>query len=525
MLVPVGEYAARTNLLSALFSAAGAGCFFLVAHESTPGLPSLAAPARRRRRAARDRSAAFTFTNWQNSNETEVYAVATFTIAAMAWLAMLWRRRRAEPRAGRLLLLVVYLAGISIGNHLLALLAGPAIVAFLVGHAAGGARRRSAARRAEWGQVAVVAGVWALLIGTGLGSTALIALGALCFVAAAVYAARGGAGLLRRRQSGHRRGRRHALPVPLPPVRPASRRSTRPRPPRSTRCSPSSAAPSTRPAPRSTILPSPRAPPIPGARSRCSPFQLGDYFVWFDWQWAKSLGGMLGPLPVRTLVTLLFASLGPARLVRAAPQRSRGLVAAVHALAGDRARARALHELPAGLRALVRHLAASRGDHEVRERDYFFVVSFIVWGIWAGIGLGAVARAAAARGGSVARRRARAAPAGAGAARPQLERRLAAAWRRRTPGRPISPTTCSTARRRTASCSPTATTTPSRSGGRRRWPGIRRDVTVVCLALANTDWYMRQLRDTPVAAAGRGGAARGLARADHPAPGRRRSTR
>ena len=33
----------------------------------------------------------------------------------------------------------------------------------------------------------------------------------------------------------------------------------------------------------------------------------------------------------------------------------------------------------------------------MRERDYFFVVSFVVWGLWAGIGLAAAARASLAR--------------------------------------------------------------------------------------------------------------------------------
>src|SRR3954447_2630774 len=137
LLVPVGEYAVRTNLLSALLSAAGSGFFFLVAHESirafTADLPEVT--ARLLRLAGASASAligAFTFTNWQNSNETEVYAVATFTIAAMSWLAHLWRRHRGTPRASRLLLLIVYLAGVSIGNHLLALLAGPGVIMFIV---------------------------------------------------------------------------------------------------------------------------------------------------------------------------------------------------------------------------------------------------------------------------------------------------------------------------------------------------------------------------------------------------------
>src|SRR5687767_15849558 len=36
-------------------------------------------------------------------------------------------------------------------------------------------------------------------------------------------------------------------------------------------------------------------------------------------------------------------------------------------------------------------------SHEVRERDYFFVVSFVVWGLWAGLGLLTLARDIARR--------------------------------------------------------------------------------------------------------------------------------
>ncbi len=95
LLVPIGEYAYRTNLLSAMLSASAAGFFFLVVHESLRGW---AGSLRTAAAAAGALIGAFTFTNWQNSNETEVYAVATFTIGAMCWAANLWRRQRETER-------------------------------------------------------------------------------------------------------------------------------------------------------------------------------------------------------------------------------------------------------------------------------------------------------------------------------------------------------------------------------------------------------------------------------------------
>jgi hypothetical protein len=491
LVVPIGEFAVRTSLLSALCSAAGAAGFFLVVHASL-------AEAEPRLRAwiagASAIAGAFTFTNWQNSNETEVYAVATFTIAAMAWTVVLWRRRRGAPGSGRLLLLLVYLAGLSIGNHLLALLAGPAMVGFLVVVLRSAPSADPAVRRREWAQTAVVAGVWALLIGTGLGSGTLAMIGAGCFLAAAAFAAGGGAGAFAAASLGL------AVVGVTPYLFLFLRAAQHP--------AINEAAPSTVDALLAVIRRAqypPRTPwddptvasggANPGRSFRLLGVQLLDYSVWFDWQWARSLPGRIGPLPWRTLVTLAFASLG------------------LRGMAAQRRQDRAVWTLllllflVTGL-GLVGYMNfkpgyarwydvwASPSSHEVRERDYFFVVSFIVWGLWAGIGMGDLARRVAARGGAALRW----APATLALALVPLGLNWSSASRR---GGADSRLAADFAYDLLNSAPPYAILFTY--GDNDTFPlwwaqevaGIRRDVTVVCLALANTDWYMRQLRDRP----------------------------
>src|SRR5439155_574526 len=136
------------------------------------------------------------------------------------------------------------------------------------------------------------------------------------------------------------------------------------------------------------------------------------------------------------------------------------------------------------------------GDHEVRERDYFFVVSFIVWGLWAGIGIAEVARAVAAR----VSRMARWTPALLLLALVPVALNWKAASRRHGADARLA---ADFAYDLLNSAPPYAILFTY--GDNDTFPlwwaqevaGVRQDVTVVCLALANTDWYMRQLRDTP----------------------------
>ena len=493
-LLPVGEWAFRTNLLSALFSASAAGLFFLVVHRSmsgvVAGLPEDTARLLRTGGAATAALlGAFTFTNWQNSNETEVYTVATFTTAAMSWAALVWRSRRNTEAAPRLLLLIVYLAGISIGNHLLALLAVPGVLLFLVFTLRDEPAAAPARRRAEWGQVAVVAGVWAVLVGTGLGSGSLTAVGAVCFLGAALFAAAGGAGAFAAAalaiaavgitpyafvylRSAQNPVINEAAPSTLDALLAVLRRAQYP--PRTPLDDP-------------TV---PHGPENPGRTLSLVWWQFLNYFQYFDWQWARSLSEV-----ARKPVTILFVTLGLRGLweQRRSDRATSWLLLGIF-LATGFGLVVYMNFRPGFSLALEQW--PNLDHHEVRERDYFFVVSFIIWGLWSGIGATAFAADLARK--PLGRRLA---PALLLVALVPLALNWSKASRRHGPD----------ARLAADFAYDLLNSAPAYGvlftyGDNDTFPlwwaqeveGIRQDVTVICLALANTDWYMRQLRDNPV---------------------------
>ncbi len=66
---------------------------------------------------------AFTTTFWDNSIEAEVYGVSMLFVSLIIWLAMRWWEKADEPHNERYILLIAYLVGLSVGVHLLAVLA------------------------------------------------------------------------------------------------------------------------------------------------------------------------------------------------------------------------------------------------------------------------------------------------------------------------------------------------------------------------------------------------------------------
>ena len=503
--VPIGEYAYRSNLMTAVFSSAAAGFWFLVVVQT---LRAVADPTAKRDQIftiggaiAAALASAFAFTVWQNSNETEVYMVAAFSIAATAWLAWLWRDARGKPKAPHILLLAFFLAAVSLGNHLLALLVGPALLIFMAHVIRTEPLEREVDQKAEWGQWAVLVGAWALLIGTGLGNTSLLVLGGVVFLVATGYAATVG-------------GVRFALTVLCIALVGAStylflyfRANVGP--------FINEADPSTWTSlwdviqrkqypPRSPIDNPifPSGPDNPGRTLTVIGLQIQNYIQYFDWQWSNGLAKTTPVFAgIRLPFTLLFTSLGIYGLT-VVKERDRSmfwLLLFIFLTTGP---------------VLMGYMNFKPGHslgwdkfpdvdmHEVRERDYFFTVSYQLWGIFAGIGLAGLYR--------MLRNRLEedvVGPVGNGAAVVlgvaliPFVLNFSAASRKHGPEAYLA---ADFSYNVLQSAEPHGIIFTN--GDNDTFPlwylqeaeGVRQDVSVVNLSLGNTDWYIRQLRDNPV---------------------------
>lgn len=72
---------------------------------------------------------AYTFSDsfWFSAAEAEVYAISAFFTAFVVWAILKWERMADQPDSDRWLLLIAYMVGLSIGVHLLNLVAIPSL--------------------------------------------------------------------------------------------------------------------------------------------------------------------------------------------------------------------------------------------------------------------------------------------------------------------------------------------------------------------------------------------------------------
>ncbi len=393
-LLPIGSYAWRLNLLSALCGATAAGCWFAITRDTVARIfADIDADSRQVLSVAAGFAAAllagFQFSTWQNSTETEVYSVAMLMVALIALLFGRWRYARFTLRGTRFVLLMLFIGALSVSLHLVTLLVGPAVIA---GMAAETVRHRlpdANLRRSERMAIAAFAATWACYIGLGLANPLVLALGGAGLAACGVAGRRGewrtvvmSAVLLviavlpfvfmmlrARQQPWMNEGDPHNVASLVSVISRAD-------------------------FPTRTPVDDPTARHgvgNPGRSLTMIAYQAANYAQYFDWQWARSLGSAVRFSVPRLLVTLLalWIAIRGARAQRHGDPTGFWMVATLFMVAGP---------------ALIGYLNFQPGpsigwniwqfsaQHEVRDRDYFFVASFVAAAVWVAIGLADIAR-------------------------------------------------------------------------------------------------------------------------------------
>jgi hypothetical protein len=351
LLEPTGlSTAVRINLFSAAMSAGAHGFWFLMA-DRILAFYSTDRLFRRIGAVAAVLISATAFTVWNQSNVNEkVYTVTLFTIALLSWLAFRWREHIGRGKDDNLILLMVFILALSVGNHLMAFLAAPALVAFIL---IVEPRTLMNWRLYAAGLPVVIIGLSVhmfLPIRSELNPIINEAAPTCPTVSSALVSVvtMGGTG--------------------CPNLSAALSRDQYDKP--------------------SMFL-----DPVLYRQGQDAPrgagllfAQYANYFQYFDWQWARSVNGLVSFLPpARVAFTFIFLFLG---LFGAWSHYHRDRTSFVYV-------ALLFVTLAMGLTFYLNfqygytYPGVSRGMTEVRERDYFFIVSFSVWGVWAGIGLAA----------------------------------------------------------------------------------------------------------------------------------------
>ena len=132
-LLPLaGEYAKRINLFAAFGSAVSAALWFLVAERWLRTI----VPVRWGRLLAAAAGTLVSATSWtvwnQSTVNEKVYTVSLLSMALVTWLAVHWGDDEPGPHRDRWVILIAYIIALSTTNHLMGLLAAPAVAIYIL---------------------------------------------------------------------------------------------------------------------------------------------------------------------------------------------------------------------------------------------------------------------------------------------------------------------------------------------------------------------------------------------------------
>jgi len=475
-LIPwVTAYAERVNLFAAFTSAVAAGCWFLIGERWLRPIVPMVWPRRLAALAAAICSAA-AFTVWNQSVVNEkVYTVSLCSIAVVLWLVVRWGDQPTADRRDHYILAIVYLLALTATNHLMGLLVAPAVLAYMVTEEP---VQEHVVRLLVTGFV--LGGAYAVFWAYSDPHGTALRVGAIAILTLAGWVAN---------RTGHLRFAGLALGVAVVGVSVWAYLPIRAHfyPPIN------EGEPTTWDALKAVLNREQYGKPPLTERQATLFAQIGMWLQYFSWQWGRDWSPS-----IQRGLAVIFGCIG--------------LLGAWRQWKADKRAALAMTALMVTLTfILIFYLNFKYGfsqypdrpqlAREVRERDYFYIASFALWGVWVGLGLATLMEWGrewlAEREPSDERRWLFMTPMLLLAIVPLAGNRLTASRRGETLARDF-------AYDMLQSVEPYGVLVTA--GDNDTFPlwyaqeveGIRKDVVVLNLSLGNTDWYLRQMQRRPV---------------------------